>query len=345
MKNIINPVVTVVIPCYNVEKYIEDAVNCILSQTFQDWELLLVDDKSTDNTLSIIRNYEANDKRIRVIALNRNTGGAHIPRTVAIKEAKGTWIYTLDADDYCDIDTLDVMYKRAIDTAADSVFQALQGVFEDKRLDPQRVLPNKSFDFSAVVTGKELFKMNIGQWQTNSNGTFAKKAIYIKSIEQGKEAYCGSYTDDLVGRYVFLNSKISAFVKVKYYSRFNPDSVTRNISIQRLEVLPAYFFISDLARKRFPDDPNLAAKAEVNSWGVVWMIAELYLRCYNQIRKSDRKVFRDTLQEYWQKIDARMLVKSFNFLKVQLLTQKFSVFLFCVSLRVTLSKIKHLIFD
>ena len=338
-----NPVVTVVIPCYNVEKYIEDAVNCILSQTFQDWELLLVDDKSTDNTLNIIRSYEVNDERISVIALDRNTGGAHIPRTIAIKEAKGTWIYMLDADDYCDIDTLEIMYKRALDTNADSVFQVTQGVFENKTLDSRRVLPSSSFDYSLIISGETLFKMNIGQWVTSSAGTFAKKTIYIKSIEQGKEAYCGSYTDDLVGRYVFLNSRISAFVKAKYYSRYNTSSVTRNISTQRLDVLPAYFFISDLARTRFPNDPQLVASAEVNSWGVVWMIAELYIRCYSQIRKSDRSVFRETLQKYWKEIDSRMLAKSFNFFKVLLLTQNFSVFLFCVSFRVTLSRIKHLI--
>lgn len=90
------PQVTVIIPVYNGASYIEETIISVLEQTYQDFELLIVNDGSTDNTLSILKKYESNPK---VLILNKSNGGLSSARNYGIKSAKGKYISLLDADD------------------------------------------------------------------------------------------------------------------------------------------------------------------------------------------------------------------------------------------------------
>ncbi|GIW67113.1 MAG: hypothetical protein KatS3mg095_1011 [Candidatus Parcubacteria bacterium] len=93
------PKVSIITPTYNGEKFIERAIKSVLWQTFKDWEMIIVDDGSTDKTVNIVKEYIKRDPRIKLIELKENTGGPAIPRTVACKEAKGEYIAFLDQDD------------------------------------------------------------------------------------------------------------------------------------------------------------------------------------------------------------------------------------------------------
>lgn len=92
------PLISVVVPCCNVEKYVAKCIESILAQTYRNLEILLVDDCSTDATLSILRSYEGKDRRIRVIARNQN-GGRSECRNSGILEASGDLIAFVDGDD------------------------------------------------------------------------------------------------------------------------------------------------------------------------------------------------------------------------------------------------------
>ena len=90
--------VSIITPCFNSEKYISQAVQSVLNQTHQNWELLLVDDCSSDTTLSIISSFASQDTRIKAFKLDKNSG-AGVARNFAIQEASGNYIAFLDADD------------------------------------------------------------------------------------------------------------------------------------------------------------------------------------------------------------------------------------------------------
>ncbi|MBZ1348563.1 MAG: glycosyltransferase family 2 protein [Candidatus Nealsonbacteria bacterium] len=94
-----SPRVSVIMPAYNGEKFIERAVRSVLIQTFQDFEIITIDDGSIDKTAEIIKRLQKEDSRIRLIELKENTGGPATPRTIACKEAKGEYIAFLDSDD------------------------------------------------------------------------------------------------------------------------------------------------------------------------------------------------------------------------------------------------------
>jgi len=98
------PVVTVILPAYNVEKYIEKAVDSICSQTLTDWEMYLIDDGSTDGTGDLCDNMAFSDSRIHVI--HQENQGAAAARNLGIEKANGKYMYFMDGDDWASSDML-----------------------------------------------------------------------------------------------------------------------------------------------------------------------------------------------------------------------------------------------
>lgn len=90
--------VSIITPCFNSEKYVSQAIQSVLNQTFQNWELLLVDDCSSDTTYTIITDFASQDARIKAFKLDTNSG-AGFARNFAIQKASGNYIAFLDADD------------------------------------------------------------------------------------------------------------------------------------------------------------------------------------------------------------------------------------------------------
>lgn len=88
--------VSIIMPNYNGGKYLTDTIKSVLAQTYQNWELIFVDDCSTDNSLEIVNSF--GDKRIRILQNEKNSGAA-VSRNYAIREAQGKWIAFLDSDD------------------------------------------------------------------------------------------------------------------------------------------------------------------------------------------------------------------------------------------------------
>ena len=92
--------ISIVVPCYNCERYIEETVKSVCKQSFTDWELILVDDHSKDNTIDILHSMaQAKPDKIRVISLDQNSGGPAKPRNFGIEAATGDYIAFLDSDD------------------------------------------------------------------------------------------------------------------------------------------------------------------------------------------------------------------------------------------------------
>ena len=96
-----NNLVSIITPSYNSSKFIEECVNSVFSQTYTNWELLIVDDCSIDNSREIISELSDRDERIQSVLLEKNVGAAEA-RNVAIRKAKGKYIAFLDSDDIWD---------------------------------------------------------------------------------------------------------------------------------------------------------------------------------------------------------------------------------------------------
>ena len=93
-----NPLVSIITPCYNAEDFIEETIKSVQNQTFTNWEWFIIDDFSTDNSVSIIAEYAQKDTRIKLLPLQKNVGAA-IARNKGIALAKGNYMTFIDADD------------------------------------------------------------------------------------------------------------------------------------------------------------------------------------------------------------------------------------------------------
>ena len=102
-----NELITVIINVYNGEKYIKKCLDCVINQTYNNLEILIINDGSKDNTLEIVKEYK--DKRIKVITTKNQ--GLSLSRNTGIKNAKGEYLFFLDVDDYIDLDTLEYLYN------------------------------------------------------------------------------------------------------------------------------------------------------------------------------------------------------------------------------------------
>ena len=114
-----NPKISVVIPTYNAEKYIETCIDSILQQTFEDFELIIVDDKSTDRSLEIIRNYR--DPRIKIYQQIKNSGESS-SWNLGLQISQGKYVYFMDHDDAILKNTLQIFFDAIEDTNFDVVY-------------------------------------------------------------------------------------------------------------------------------------------------------------------------------------------------------------------------------
>ncbi|MGW7675730.1 glycosyltransferase family 2 protein [Shewanella sp. S23-S33] len=108
------PLVSVIMPAYNVRKTIVRSIQSVISQTYSSWELIVVDDCSTDDTIELVRKID--DPRIRVIVLPENSGSPALPRNVGIDNSMGQYIAFLDSDDCWRVNKLNVQVNLMLES-------------------------------------------------------------------------------------------------------------------------------------------------------------------------------------------------------------------------------------
>ena len=111
--------ISIVVPVYNVENYIEECINSIINQTYKNLEIILVDDGSTDSSGKICDKFAKNDDRIKVI--HKKNEGLGKTRNVRILESTGDYLFFVDSDDFIDLNTIEKLYNRSNNGTMDLV--------------------------------------------------------------------------------------------------------------------------------------------------------------------------------------------------------------------------------
>lgn len=151
-------------PAYNSEKYIAEAIESVIKQTYENWELIIVDDYSTDNTKAIIQRYAQKDKRIKLISLAKNKGVADA-RNIAKQKANGDYIAFLDSDDIWKTEKTEKQIQILNNSNADITYTAYFMIDETGKIIKKRkvketitlkdLLKENSVIFSSVLCKKE----------------------------------------------------------------------------------------------------------------------------------------------------------------------------------------------
>lgn len=174
------PFISVVMPVYGVEKFLENSINCVLNQTFTDFELILVDDKSPDNCPAICDAYAEKDNRIRVIHLEQN-GGLGNARNVGMDHANGEYILFLDSDDSFDHDLLEMLNESLKANRAQVVLYGLIEEFADQNGVIHKTNPI-SYTAKNLTSAAEIRKEIIGLEQTTLYGYAWNKLYHLDHL-------------------------------------------------------------------------------------------------------------------------------------------------------------------
>lgn len=245
------PSVSVIIPAYNAEKFIGEAIESIMAQTFTDWELIIVDDGSTDNTLTIAETYSGSDPRIRIIRRESSSGSPFIPRRDAIHSALSDIIAPLDADDKVNPDYLERLLEIKKLNNVQIVYPL---IFFIRATGMVPIIPLDEYVSSVPIAGRDAVRLTLDGWKVSSNGGLIDKDIYLKAFKEYGEEHYESNSDETLTRWLLFLAPKVVFSRVEYLFRENPDSITRSISLRKLDILKSCVEVNDMLALNYGKD-------------------------------------------------------------------------------------------
>lgn len=213
-----NPKVSIIMPVYNTEKFLIRCLNSIVNQTYKNFELICVDDKSQDNSLCILNEYARKYENIKVIANNENKGQGFC-KNIGLEIAKGDYISFVDSDDFISLNFIEEMLFVAINEKADITMSNLR--FETKE-------KNKFNDKGLnTCSHKNLYK----KLSAVRNGSCCDKIFSTRLIKKYQIFFPEGifYEDnDFLLKTIYWSNKLSTTNKCTYFACYNPDSTTRS---------------------------------------------------------------------------------------------------------------------
>ena len=235
------PAISVIVPAYNAEKYIVNCVECVRKQTFQDWEMVIVNDGSKDKTRSLCDHCAAEDPRVRVIHLRKNAGVSNA-RNVALSEAKGDYIAFLDADDRYEVNYLQTLWDIMQSAGADSAACAHLNLWSNGAKAPEITLPAGTYDAQAIR--EKIVYPLLGERLTQPvfNGFIWRFLYSAEIIRNARITFEGAYLEDeLFLMEYFCNAKKLAVTEAPLYRYFlNPSSATHRYMADFMKVFSRF---------------------------------------------------------------------------------------------------------
>lgn len=288
--------ITIIVPVYNAEKTLNRCIESILSQTFQDWELLLIDDGSTDISAEICDEYAAKDQRIRIF--HKKNGGVSSARNLGLDYAKGEWVVFVDADDF--IKELYLTHllehsQKQVDLVI-SYAEIHNGNDIKKELYPSKLVDNTNFE--------SIFIENDMHWHTSPWSKLYKRCI----IEKHHLRFCeGMHIgEDAVFLYSYMlySNKIYISPDTDYcYFAYIPGSLTKRVNSLASETL-AYNQIRVIVESLISQK---SIKNSIALNNLNWLIASYQRRIlnalyHNKVQKQKRlSILKNTNWNYYIK--------------------------------------------
>ena len=244
-----NPEISIIVPVYNVEKYLKRCIDSILNQSFTNFELILVDDGSTDNSGKIIDEYAIKDERIKVI--HKENGGQGSARNRGLDIAKGNYIGFVDSDDWIHKDMYKCMYQIINEDSTDIVqvgHNTVEKYTKDKRCNIN--------DLNIICID------NIIEKFTDCNSfeilplIFPVNKLYRRELWKNLRFPEGKFAEDL--RIIYKIYDITTKYKIIDYNFYNyymsPNSSTRGeFNIKKLEDLEAWEEMFQFFKNKYSD--------------------------------------------------------------------------------------------
>lgn len=281
--------VSIVIPVYNVEKYIEECLESAINQTLNDIEIIVVNDGSTDNSLEKVKPYEKKYNNVRII--NQTNKGLSGARNTGLRNATGEYIYFLDSDDYISLESMEYCYKKCKENDLDVLtFDAKCFLDEEdaNKIDNMEIISKENYDRSKVieskvVSGEDFYNNSI---QNNAYKQPVWLYVYRREflINENLYFYEGLiHEDELYTIEILLKANRVLYIpKIFFFRRIRFNSImTQKISKKNIESLR---IICDEIYKLY-DNNKKRLKSETNS-NLITHIRDFYSISMYRMYKS-----------------------------------------------------------
>ncbi len=267
--------ISVIIPIYNVEDYLYECINHIVNQSFEDIEIICINDGSTDKSMDILNQFK--DNRINIITQENKGLGAS--RNVGIKHAKGKYVYFMDADDYLKLTALEELYSLCEKLNTDFIMFKLKN-FDDIT---KEIIEDEYYSMPYLKNrvGDNIFNYNDVKdialdLAVNSPGNFFKRE-FIKDLKYPEGLL---YEDNVFfTKALFKADKIYFYDKFLYNRRVRKNSLSKSPSLDTIDITDLLLDI-------------------INEYGYTKHKKELYYRIFNNIYK----IFENTQEKYKEEV-------------------------------------------
>ena len=296
------PILTVVIPVYNVEKYLKRCIDSVLVQEWKNYDILLVDDGSTDNSPQICEDYAKAYDIISVI--HKENGGLSEARNTGISNAEGEYVYFLDSDDWIEPNTFSDLAEVIESDQYDIIS------FNQEFVKSEHDIIKSDSKRTKRLTGKEALidMFSYGFITGFANDKIYRKALFTKNNIQFP---VGKYYEDLGTNYkLFLAAKKIYATNQKYYHYLidNPDAITKSWNEQKFENMIGFYkeiYYSDAVRSKLDSSElEIAKMFFVN--GMTHSLSSLYksnlYKTYPKLTKSVKKELKINKLKFQQKL-------------------------------------------
>lgn len=280
MKEIQAPLVSIIVPVYNAEEYLNRCVDSILSQTMTDFELLLIDDGSKDNSGHMCDEYSEKDTRVRVF--HKTNGGVSSARNLGLDNAKGEWITFVDADDRCSCNYLEHLLSK-VDDDTDLIIS--YAVICDSTGEKAEVYP----EYRVNATNFErLFVDSDMHWHTSPWAKLYRASIiYENSLRFNEMMHIGEDADFLFS-FMLITDKIYVSSDTDYYYTCDVSgSLTKRINTIDSEIA-SYRTILCLVN-RIIQQKDIKDNRSLDNLG--WLVASYVRRVLNSLYYNDAQSY------------------------------------------------------
>lgn len=276
-----NPLISVIVPCYNQAQYLDECLQSVLDQTYTDWECIIVNDGSQDNTEEIAKKWLEKDSRFRYI--DKENGGLSSARNAGLKEAKGEWIQFLDSDDFIASNKFEIQLKDLKNYNVSICDYVKINNYKEK-------LYNQ---YCSPFSGN-IFNYNelIIKWE-NSISIPCHCVIFRKTNLFFNEQLV-NHEDWVFWLQLFKSNKIIYNFNILAFYRIAPNSISRNIKKMNKGFLKAcnlmYYFYEKENEKVLMDLIIQKKKSIANKKNIKTRIAEIFPYFYNCYKKCQKKL-------------------------------------------------------
>lgn len=243
--------ISIIVPIYKVEKYLDKCINSIVNQTYRHLEIILVDDGSPDKCGNICDEYAKRDKRI--IVIHKENGGLSDARNAGLDIATGNYITCIDSDDYVSIDYIEYLYNLIEKSKADVSVCNMKLIFQDKKTD-YRIIS----DYEKIFTPEEAIKTMLYQSDFD-NSAWGKlfKSNLFKDIRFPKNKLFEDFA--IMYKLISNTRKIIYGSKQKYFYIIREDSIMKKeFNLKKMDLIN---FSKDMVKYVTNKYPNLKKAA------------------------------------------------------------------------------------